>query len=127
MSVLGLGIDVCSIERIRQIIRGPRGRRFIDRVYTEAEQAVCEQRQDAAPAYAARFAAKEALVKALGAPAGLRWKDMEVTRTTAAPFFQVRGVAETELTRLDAITLLSLTHDGDVAAAAVVVQRRERR
>jgi len=61
MAIVGLGMDICSVERIQRILQGPRGERFLERVYTDAERALCRQRADAASAYAARFAAKEAL------------------------------------------------------------------
>ena len=85
--------------------------------------------RDAASAYAARFAAKEALVKALGAPPGIRWKDMEITRASGAPGFLLSGVAKDEVERRNATLLLTITHDAGVAAAAVrrAVARRNRR
>src|SRR6476661_1945211 len=93
MAVVGLGMDICSVERIKKILEGPRAERFLDRVFTLHEQEVCSRRADAASAYAARFAAKEALVKALGAPPGIRWTDMEVTRPGGAPGFRLGGLA----------------------------------
>lgn len=122
MAVVGLGLDVCSVERLRKILEGPRGDRFIDRVFTEAEQALCRGRADAAAAFAGRFAAKEALVKALGAPKGVRWLDMEITRGDGPPFFKLGGVAEAELKKRGCTALLSLTHDAGVAAAVVILQ-----
>ena len=121
--VVGLGLDVCGVERIRQILAGPRAERFLARVYTEAERALCAARADAAAAYAARFAAKEAFAKALGAPAGLRWLDIEVVRTSGAPSLRLTGRAQEELQRRGAHVLLSLTHDAGVAAAVVVLQQ----
>src|SRR6476469_1053840 len=94
MAIVGLGLDVCSIERISKVINGPRGDRFLRRVFTEAERSVCAKRSDCDSAYAARFAAKEALVKALGAPPGIRWTDMEVTRTEGPPGFLLTGLAK---------------------------------
>jgi len=78
MAVIGLGMDVCAVSRIDRVLKSELGERFRERVYTAEEQRTCEGRSDAATAYAARFAAKEALVKALGAPPGLRWRDIEV-------------------------------------------------
>jgi holo-[acyl-carrier protein] synthase len=122
MAVLGLGMDVCSVDRVARVLHGPNGARFRERVYTPAEVAVCEGRADAATAYAARFAAKEALVKALGAPAGLRWRDMEVVKAdSGAPRFSLTGVAEREVKARGARVLLALTHDAGVAAATVVL------
>src|SRR5215813_3429873 len=115
MAVLGLGMDVCSVERLARVLKGPNGARFRERVYTPAEIAICEGRADAATAYAARFAAKEALVKALGAPAGLRWRDMEVVKAdSGAPRFSLTGVAEREVKARGARVLLALTHDAGV-------------
>ena len=121
MAVAGLGLDLCSVERIGRILTGPRGARFIERVYTEAEQKVCQARSDSASAYAARFAAKEALVKALGAPPGLRWRDIEVVRESGAPTFALEGVAKAEVKRRGVQVMLSITHDAGVAAAVVVL------
>lgn len=124
MAVVGLGIDICSVDRIRRILEGPRAERFVARVYTDAEQALCRGRSDAAGAYAARFAAKEALVKALGAPPGIRWRDMEVTRAGGAPSFNLSGQARAEVDRRNVSLLLSITHDAGIAAAAVVLEER---
>jgi len=122
MAVVGLGMDVCSVERISRVLQGPNGARFRERVYTDAEVATCEGRADAATAYAARFAAKEALVKALGAPHGVRWRDMEVVRKPdGAPAFALSGVAGREVLARGARVLLALTHDAGVAAATVVL------
>ena len=129
MSVKGLGLDICSVERLRRILEGPRGQRFLERVFTDAERATCSARTGgaAAAAYAARFAAKEALTKALGAPAGLRWRDMEVVRGEGGPpTFRVEGVARAELERRGLEVLLTMTHDAGVAAATVVLQERGR-
>jgi len=123
MALAGLGLDICSVERIRKIVDGPRGRRFVERVYTQAEQELCSRRADAAAAYAARFAAKEALAKALGAPAGLRWTDMEVVRDGGAPRFKLSGQVRAEVERRGVSVFLALTHDAGVAAAAVVLDR----
>ncbi|HEX5753939.1 MAG TPA: holo-ACP synthase [Archangium sp.] len=124
MAILGLGMDICSVERIQRILEGPRAERFLERVYTKAERALCSGRADAASAYAARFAAKEALVKALGAPPGLTWQDMEVVREGGPPRFRLSGVALAEMEKRRAEALLALTHDAGVAAATVILQDR---
>jgi holo-[acyl-carrier protein] synthase len=122
MAVVGLGMDVCSVERVARLLEGPLGQRFRDRVYTPAEIATCRGRSDAATAFASRFAAKEALVKALGAPAGLRWQDMEVVRAgNGAPAFVLKGVAQRHVAARKLRVLLALTHDAGVAAATVVL------
>ena len=123
MAVVGLGMDVCSVERISRVLSGPNGSRFRERVFTPAEVETCRARGDAATAYAARFAAKEALVKALGAPHGIRWQDMEVVKAAnGAPGFTLNGVAAREIEARGARVLLALTHDGGVAAATVVLE-----
>ena len=124
MAILGLGMDICSVERIQRILDGPRAERFLERVYTQAERALCGARADAASAYAARFAAKEALVKALGAPPGITWQDMEVVREGGPPRFRLSGVALAELEKRGAEAFLALTHDAGVAAATVILQER---
>ncbi|MCY1079199.1 holo-ACP synthase [Archangium lansingense] len=124
MALLGLGMDICSVERIQRILDGPRADRFLARVYTEAERALCSGRADAASAYAARFAAKEALVKALGAPPGITWQDMEVVREGGPPRFRLSGVALAEMEKRRAEAFLALTHDAGVAAATVILQER---
>ncbi|AKQ65641.1 Holo-[acyl-carrier protein] synthase [Myxococcus hansupus] len=124
MGIRGLGLDICSISRIQRILDGPRAEPFLNRVYTEAERALCGQRSDSASAYAARFAAKEALVKALGAPKGIRWKDMEVRRDGGAPYFALSGVAREVMDARGLEAFLALTHDADVAAATVVLQNQ---
>jgi holo-[acyl-carrier protein] synthase len=124
MAVVGLGLDICSVERIQRILQGPRAQRFLERVYTDAERALCAARADAASAYAARFAAKEALVKALGAPPGIRWRDMEVVRAGGPPGFVLSGVAREVMEARGLEALLALTHDAGVAAATVVLQEK---
>ena len=123
MSVVGLGMDVCSVERMRSILSGPRGERFTRRVFTPSERQLCSARADAASAYAARFAAKEALVKALGGPPGLRWQDIEVTRAdSGAPGLVLKGVAQDEVAKRGAKIFLAITHDAGVAAATVILE-----
>lgn len=124
MGIAGLGLDICSVERIQRILQGPRAEKFLERVYTDAERALCSARADAASAYAARFAAKEALVKALGAPPGIRWRDMEVVRDSGAPRFVLSGVAREVMEARGMEAFLALTHDAGVAAATVVLQKK---
>jgi holo-[acyl-carrier protein] synthase len=124
MAIAGLGLDICSVERIQRILQGPRAEKFLERVYTQAERALCGARADAASAYAARFAAKEALVKALGAPPGIRWLDMEVVRGSGAPSFALSGVAREVMEARGLEAFLALTHDAGVAAATVVLQKK---
>ncbi len=123
--VLGLGMDVVEIARIEGILAGPpaRAERFLARCFSPAERDYCDAVRDRAARYAARFAAKEAASKALGAPAGIRFLDVEVARGPGGPSLRLVGVAaEVARARGVARVLVTLTHDGGVAAAAVVLE-----
>jgi holo-[acyl-carrier protein] synthase len=127
--IVGFGIDAVEVERVRRQIGGgrPAGRaaRFLARCFTPAERAYCEARRDRATHYAARFAAKEAAMKALGAPPGLRFTDFEVTRDRGAPGLALRGAAARAAAGLGVSAVhLSLTHDGGLAMAGVVLERQ---
>ena len=123
--ILGFGIDVVEIARIARILDGPPGTaaRFLARVYTTGELAYCDGRHDRASRLAARFAAKEAAVKALGGPPGLRWTELEVVRGAGAPALLLHGAAGAEARRRGVARLhLTLTHDAGVAVAAVILE-----
>jgi holo-[acyl-carrier protein] synthase len=124
--ILGLGMDVVEVGRIARLLDGPAGRaeRFLARCFTPAERTFCEARRDRASGYAARFAAKEAAVKALGAPRGVAWQDLEVTRAEGgAPGLALRGQAATAAGKLGVVhTHLTITHDAGIAAAVVVLE-----
>jgi holo-[acyl-carrier protein] synthase len=124
--ILGLGMDVVEIGRIERILEGPPDRveRFLARCFTPAERAFCDWRRDRASRYAARFAAKEAAVKALGAPRGVSWQDLEVTRAEGrAPTLAISAKAAAAGKRLGVTRIhLTITHDGGVAAAVVVLE-----
>lgn len=116
MAILGLGIDVVAIERFEQTIERSPG--FLTRVFTPAERALGPQ------SLAARWAAKEALAKALGAPAGLNWHDAEVVREDdGRPQLVVRGTVERRAAELGIQSFhLSLSHDAGIASAVVVAE-----
>jgi holo-[acyl-carrier protein] synthase len=123
--IVGLGMDVVEVARIQRILDGPgdRAERFLARCFTAAERAFCDGVRDRATRYAARFAAKEAASKALGAPAGIGWHDVEVRRATGAPSLELRGAAREAAARLAVHrALLTLTHDAGVAAATVILE-----
>lgn len=124
--ILGLGIDVVEIARIRRILDGPpeRAGRFLDRCFTSGERAYCQGARDGAARYGARFAAKEAASKALGAPAGVRWTDVEVVKEGGgAPSLVLHGVAAARARELAVARVhVSLTHDGGIAAAVVALE-----
>lgn len=118
--IYGIGIDIIEVERIATSIK-EFGERFLQRIFTEDERAYCLEQHDAAPYFAARFAAKEAIAKALGTGIGkdVSWLDLEIRRAAsgepsvhlsgnAAIFCQQRGIGEIKI---------SLTHARDYAAA----------
>jgi holo-[acyl-carrier protein] synthase len=123
--IVGLGMDVVEIARIARILGGPASMRdrFLDRCFTAAERAYCDPARDRATRYAARFAAKEAASKALGAPAGISWHDVEVSREQGPPALVLRGVAADAAAKVGATrVLVTLTHDAGIAAATVLLE-----
>jgi holo-[acyl-carrier protein] synthase len=124
MSVLGLGTDIVRIARIADLV-DRYGSRFLDRVFRPAEQAVLERSAPAAhAALAARWAAKEAFVKALGTGAtGVPYRDVEVVRGAAGePSLRLHGAAARAMADLGATrALVSLSHEHDHATATVIL------
>jgi holo-[acyl-carrier protein] synthase len=115
--VVGIGVDVVDVQRFAAALERTPALR--DRLFTPSE------RELPTPSLAARFAAKEAIAKALGAPDGLRWHDAEILRgDDGSPQLTLRGtVAEAAAARGVEDWQLSLSHDGGVAVAMVVAQR----
>jgi len=113
--IVGIGIDVTQVSRFTAAA-GRKG--LLERVFTPAERDESMQRM------AGRFAAKEAFAKALGAPTGLVWTDVEVRKhDDGKPFFACTGtvaalVAERGITTVH----LSITHDAGIAAAMVICE-----
>lgn len=117
MSIVGVGIDVVDIPRfLATLDRAPR---LLARLFTEAER-------DLPPnSLAARFAAKEALAKALGAPGNLRWHDATIHRLPGAPpELVVTGTVAARAAELGVTGLhVSLSHDAGIASAVVIAER----
>jgi len=116
MAVIGVGIDVVDIDRFElSLERTPSLR---ERLFTPAEAA----RPPAS--LAARFAAKEALAKALGAPHGMSWHDAEVvSEESGRPMLSIRGTVQARADELGVRHLhLSLSHDAGIASAVVVLE-----
>jgi len=124
VSVRGIGIDLVLISRMREVI-ARWDERFLRRVFTEAEIAYCRARRDPVPHFAARFAAKEAALKALGTglDLGVSWRELEVQRERGqAPSLILSGRSrEIGLRRGGHRMLLALTHDGDYAMAQAML------
>jgi holo-[acyl-carrier protein] synthase len=116
MAVVGVGIDVCAIDRFAESLQRTPGLRTRLFSAAEAERPVAS--------LAARFAAKEALAKALGAPAGLAWHDAEVvTEPSGQPRLELRGTVRDRAEVLGVRHVhVSLSHDAGVASAVVVLE-----
>src|SRR6476661_5173862 len=94
MDIIGTGIDATEISRIAETIERF-GDRFVHRIFTEGEIAYCRRKRDAASSFAARFAAKEAAMKALGTghSRGVYWTGIEVYRRGGPPQLRLHGGA----------------------------------
>jgi holo-[acyl-carrier protein] synthase len=123
--IVGSGIDLAEIGRIQQSI-DRYGNRFLNRIYTAAEQAYCLHKRNSAESFAARFAAKEAGAKALGTgiSRGVYWLEIEVVRLPRGrPTLQFHGRAAQIAARMGvANAALSITHTADLAMASVVLE-----
>jgi holo-[acyl-carrier protein] synthase len=123
--IVGLGADIAEIDRIEAAI-ARHGRAFLERVFTPQEIAYCERHRARGERYAARFAAKEATMKALGTGwrLGVRWVDIEVTREASGrPTIELRGAARQHADRMGVSRILvSLTHSGNIAFAEVIFE-----
>ena len=123
--ILGTGVDIVEIPRFRKVMDRLKDR-FLLRVFTEGERQYCNAHRDPAPHFAARFAAKEALFKALGTgwAQGVTWLDVEVQRERKdAPTMALYGQALTLSAAKGARTVhLSLSHSDHWAVALVILE-----
>ena len=120
--IVGVGIDVAGIDRFADALERTPG--LLDRLFVPAELRLPDGERRGAASLAARFAAKEALAKALGAPGGLRWTDAEVvTADDGRPSLRVRGTVAARAAELGVRHWhLSLSHDAGVASAVVIAE-----
>jgi holo-[acyl-carrier protein] synthase len=121
--IVGVGIDVVPVERFATALA--RTPALAGKLFTEHERRHDDGRPRSADSLAGRFAVKEALAKALGAPGGMAWTDAEVsTAASGQPRLKVIG---TVAARADALGItswhVSLSHDGGMAAAVVIAER----
>lgn len=120
--ILGIGIDLCQVERMAKALRA-HGTRFEERVFTPGERADCDGRPQS---FAARFAAKEACLKAIGTgwSGGLSFRQVEVVRAAdGRPSLVLTGAAAERARSLGVRAIhVSLTHERDVAGAVVVLE-----
>ncbi len=123
--IVGTGIDIAEVPRIRQSIERF-GDRFLQRIFTAGEIQYCDSKANRAERYAARFAAKEAAMKALGTGwnHGVRWRDCEVVRLPGGrPSISFHGKAAEFVARLGVKNAaLSLSHTADQAIAQVILE-----
>jgi len=123
--IVGTGIDLCEVRRIEAAIKR-HGRRFVERVFTEREIAYCERKANKFERFAARFAAKEAGMKALGTGwrGGIGWRDFEVANEPSGrPTLTFHGKAVEIAKKLGVRAIaLSLTHTAEQAMAQVILE-----
>lgn len=120
--IIGVGIDVAEIDRFAESMRRTPG--MADRLFLERELLLPSGEQRGYASLAARFAAKEAVAKALGAPGGLHWTDAEVyVEDTGQPRLRVRGTVAARAAELGVMSWhVSLSHDAGVASAVVIAE-----
>jgi holo-[acyl-carrier protein] synthase len=123
MQIIGVGLDATEIARVAEMI-DRYGERFLRRVFTAGEIAYCSAKRDFASSYAARFAAKEAAMKALGTghSHGVYWTGIEVVRRHGPPRLAFHEGAAARLDAMGATrAVVTLTHSRDLAIAHVML------
>jgi holo-[acyl-carrier protein] synthase len=120
--IVGVGIDVVPVDRFAEALR--RTPPLAARLFTPAEQVTGSGGRRTAESLAARFAAKEALAKSLGAPGGMLWTDAEVvTDSFGRPHLEVHGTVAARAAALGVTRWhVSLSHDGGIASATVIAE-----
>lgn len=123
--ILGVGTDLAEVARIRQSIERF-GERFLSRIYTDNERSYAASKANAAERFAARFAVKEAGMKAIGTGwnFGVTWKDFEVVNERSGrPTLRLSGIARDIAVRLGVKrTSITLTHTRELAFAVVILE-----
>lgn len=124
MSIVGIGVDLVKIARIQALAERWQDR-FLHRIYTDAERRTCLERAWPYASFAGRFAAKEAVLKALGTgwSDGLSWHDIQILNDgRGRPVVSVQGKADA-LVRLAGVTHIhvSLSHDSEYAVAQAIL------
>jgi len=124
--IVGTGIDIAEVPRVAEAIERY-GQRFLQRIFTEGEIRYCESKANRVERYAARFAAKEAGMKALGTGwnHGVRWRDIEVRRQPGGrPTLEFHGKAGEFASNMGVTNIaLSLTHTAEEAMAHVILEK----
>ncbi len=123
MQIIGIGLDATEIPRIAETMTRY-GDRFLTRIFTEGEIAYCQARRLAAQHFAARFAVKEAAMKALGTghSRGVLWRDVEVVRHGGPPQLQLHGAAAQRFEAMGGTSsVVTITHTDTLAMAQVIL------
>lgn len=124
--IVGSGVDLCEVARVRKALESEHGQRFKERVFTAREIAYAERRSKPYERFAARFAAKEAGMKALGTGwrGGIAWHDFEVANLSSGkPTLQLHGKAAQIAEKLGVRNIaLSLSHTAEQAIAIVTME-----
>lgn len=117
MDIVGLGVDICDVSRMERALT--RHLTMAERVFTDEERAYCERGGTPAECYAGRFAAREAVIKALGGYRGKRWKDISVSRApSGAPSIVLAGNAKVRADMLGIEHIfITFTHERHTAVA----------
>jgi holo-[acyl-carrier protein] synthase len=122
--IYGVGIDLVKIERMKEVVE-KWGRRFLDRVFTEGEISYCYEKKEPYLSLAVRFAAKEALVKAIGSEFPVSLTDIEVVNVdTGKPFIKINGRLEDFFKeKMIRKAHLSLSHEREYGVALIVLEK----
>lgn len=123
--ILGIGTDICQIERIRGSIE-KYGAKFLDRCFTATEQERANGKHDPAKAYARLYAAKEALLKALGTGMrdGISWQDLQISWDDFGAPNAVFGPGATAYLKAEHVNIrLSMSDDGSYAVAFAIIEK----
>ncbi len=123
MTIIGLGIDATEIPRIAETMKNY-GDRFLQRIFTPGEIGYCQSKRHAAQHFAARFAVKEAAMKALGTghSRGVLWRDVEVVRYGGPPQLRFHGGAARRFEALGGrSSVVTITHTDTLALAQVIL------
>jgi holo-[acyl-carrier protein] synthase len=125
--IYGIGTDIVAVERFQRFMDAGNSA-IIERLFTTVERTSCGSRKDAASCMAARFAAKEAFLKALGTGLrdGISWQDIEISNNALGkPEMVLSGKADEQFHANELINIqLSLSHDGGYAIAMVVLESK---
>lgn len=123
--IIAVGIDIIEIDRIDDSVK-KFGKSFLNRIYTHAEQSECANRNDVRTYYAGRWAAKEAVSKALGCGIGQEcsWLDLEILNSpSGSPCLNITGNAALKLQQLNGLAIhISISHERTNAVAMAVIE-----